>query len=47
MVRSYPYIPIYSITRVISQGGLLVFEMTDQPSDWGSQDAFIPETKIE
>lgn len=29
------------------QGGLLVFEMTDQPSDWGTQDAFIPVTKIE
>ena len=33
--------------HAIMQGGLLVFEMTDQPSDWGTQNAFIPETKIE
>ena len=33
--------------HAIMQGGLLVFEMTDQPSDWGTQDAFIPVTKIE
>jgi hypothetical protein len=31
----------------IINGGSLVFEMTDQPSNWGTQDAFIPSTKIE
>jgi hypothetical protein len=41
--HAYSYIQHDAIT----QGGLLVFEMTDQPSTWGTQDAFIPQTKIE
>ena len=40
------YLHSYIQHQAIIQGGNLVFEMTDQPSDWGSQDAFIPETKI-
>jgi len=31
----------------IMKGGSLVFEMTNQPSVWGTKDAFIPTTKIE
>ena len=30
----------------ILNGGNLVFEMTNQPTDWGSKDEFIPSTKI-
>jgi hypothetical protein len=28
-------------------GGSLIFEMTNKPSDWGTKDEFIPTTKIE
>ena len=31
----------------IMKGGSLVFEMTNQPSVWGTKDAFVPTTKIE
>ncbi|MDC1237434.1 GH92 family glycosyl hydrolase [Polaribacter sp.] len=31
----------------IMKGGSLVFKMTNQPSVWGTKDAFIPTTKIE
>jgi len=31
----------------IMNGGSLVFEMTDKPSNWGTKDEFIPSTKID
>lgn len=31
----------------ILNGGTLVFQMTDKPTKWGTEDAFIPSTKIE
>ena len=28
------------------KGGTLVFNMTDSPSDWGTDDKYIPKTEI-
>jgi predicted alpha-1,2-mannosidase len=43
--ENYPY--SYINHQDIMKGGSLVFEMTNQPSVWGTKDAFIPSTKIE
>jgi hypothetical protein len=42
--KAYPY--SYLKHEDIIKGGELVFEMTDQPSTWGTTDDSIPETKI-
>tara|TARA_R110002051_G_scaffold119745_1_gene193062 strand:+ start:301 stop:3228 length:2928 start_codon:yes stop_codon:yes gene_type:complete len=39
----YSYIPHQDIMN----GGTMVFEMTNTPSNWGTKDEFIPSTKIE
>jgi predicted alpha-1,2-mannosidase len=43
--EAYPY--SYLKHEDIMKGGELVFEMTDQPSTWGTKDDSIPETKID
>ncbi|MCI2229672.1 GH92 family glycosyl hydrolase [Polaribacter sp. MSW13] len=43
--RDYEY--SYINHQEIINGGSLVFEMTNQPTKWGTQDAFIPSTKID
>jgi predicted alpha-1,2-mannosidase len=41
----YPY--SYFKHQDIIDGGILVFEMTNESSTWGAKDSFIPTTKIE
>ncbi|GGH00190.1 hypothetical protein GCM10011416_18330 [Polaribacter pacificus] len=43
--KKYPY--SYIKHQDIIDGGSLVFEMSDQPTDWGTQDAHVPKTTIE
>ena len=42
--KSHPY--SYIDHQDIVNGGSLVFEMTNTPSDWGTQDAYVPSTEI-
>lgn len=43
--KNYPY--SYIKHQDIIDGGSLVFEMSDQPTNWGTQDAHVPTTTIE
>jgi hypothetical protein len=43
--ENYPF--SYLKHEDIIKGGELVFEMTDQPTDWGTKDEHVPETKID
>ena len=43
--RNYEY--SYINHQDIMNGGSIVFEMTNEPSNWGTKDAFIPSTKID
>ncbi|MEQ6124880.1 GH92 family glycosyl hydrolase [Pseudotenacibaculum sp. MALMAid0570] len=40
----HPY--SYISHQDIVNGGSLIFEMTDTPSDWGTQDTYVPSTEI-
>ena len=42
--KEYPY--SYLSHHDIVDGGIMVFEMTDQPSNWATDDPFIPITEI-
>lgn len=42
--KSHPY--SYIDHQDIVNGGSLVFEMTNTPSDWGTQDKYVPSTEI-
>lgn len=43
--KEHPY--SYISHEDIVNGGSLIFEMTNTPSDWGTQDKYIPSTEIE
>lgn len=42
--KEHPY--SYINHTDIMKGGSLVFEMTDTPSDWGTEDKYVPKTEI-
>jgi hypothetical protein len=42
--KKHPY--SYIEHADIMNGGSLIFEMTDSPSDWGTKDEFVPKTEI-